>query len=970
MSKETRDRKEKRKSSSTNYKKRTTDNKNTHSIQNIKSVSTKLRVKPGLISAAIGLGGFLVIFLIGYLTHNLITGTVIAGGFLIAWFIGRFLDKPKTSKKRKVFKIILIIVLVLGILGLLAAGGFMYYVVKEAPDFKQELLKSKEATVIYDSDGKEYAKLGLEIRENIEYKDLSEAFIDSLIATEDSRFFQHNGFDLMRFVKAAAGQAIGQGDSGGGSTLTMQLSKNTFTSTNASGFKGIVRKFTDIYISIFQIEKNYTKEQIIEFYANNHPLGGVIFGVQEASRHFFNKDAKDLTLTEAAVIVGMYQAPSSYNPFNHPQASEKRRNTVLYLMERHGYITSEERKIAASIPVETLLTDTSKQVNEYQGYIDLVCNEIQTKYGVDPYSTPMLIYTNMRRSGQDGINRLMDGKTAYKWKDEDMQAGIAVVDSTSGKIIAIGAGRNRTGAKNFSYATFDEKSQRQIGSSAKPLFDYGPGIEYNKWSTYTLFDDSPYTYSNGKVMHNVDNGYMGIITLRQALAGSRNIPALKAFQQTDNKKIVDFVTSVGITPEISNGTIHEAHAIGAFTGSNPLSMAGAYQPFSNGGFYYEPYSVNKIIFRDDNKTIEYSSPKVRVLSDSTAYMITDVLKDVLKSSSGKKATNGLSKDHMAAKTGTTNVDSATIKKMKLPSSIVRDYWIMGYTHDTVIGIWLGYEKLNSKHYLNFYNDGGRRYEILNQAGKACFSHDGKDFVKPSSVISVGIEKGSNPPKLPSSSTPSDQIVTELFKKGTEPTEVSTKYLSAGTPTNLSVVDGGSYATFSWSPVSDPGYVENGVFGYYVYFNGEKLYFTQNTSYTFNNMSSYYGTYGVRSGYKDTNDSIGQLAQYEYKEKVYKLITDPSTKTYNVGEQISHSLYDGSIVKVYTDNVDITSYARITNIKITDKNNIPVAAPTSIAPNTYKVTYTVTHGTYSGTCSNTIVIQSPNDTPSDTGSNNN
>ena len=272
--------------------------------------------------------------------------------------------------------------------------------------------------------------------------------------------------------------------------------------------------------------------------------------------------------------------------------------------------------------------------------------------------------------------------------------------------------------------------------------------------------------------------------------------------------------------------------------------------------------------------------------------------------------------------------------------------------------------------MNFYNDGGRRYEILNQAGKACFSHDGKDFVKPSSVISVGIEKGSNPPKLPSSSTPSDQIVTELFKKGTEPTEVSTKYLSAGTPTNLSVVDGGSYATFSWSPVSDPGYVENGVFGYYVYFNGEKLYFTQNTSYTFNNMSSYYGTYGVRSGYKDTNDSIGQLAQYEYKEKVYKLITDPSTKTYNVGEQISHSLYDGSIVKVYTDNVDITSYARITNIKITDKNNIPVAAPTSIAPNTYKVTYTVTHGTYSGTCSNTIVIQSPNDTPSDTGSNNN
>lgn len=978
MSKETQERKEKRKSSTPTYQKRSNyqgknnyQKKNNYQVkkptQNIRPIenntNTKLRIKPGFVSVAIGLIVFAVIVLVGYITDNFLTGAAIAALFLFMFFIGRMLDRPKT-KGRKKFKIFLIVFLTLCIAGLVAGGGFLFYIVKNAPDFKQELLKTKEATVIYDSDGNEYAKLGLEIRENIEYKDLSEAYIDSLIATEDSRFFQHNGFDLMRFVKAAAGQAIGHGDSGGGSTLTMQLSKNTFTSTDAS----IKRKFTDIYISIFQIEKNYTKEQIIEFYANKHQLGGTIYGIQEASRYFFNKDAKDLTLTEAAIIVGMYQAPTAYNPFNRPQAAEKRRNTVLYLMERHGYITNAERKIAASIPVESLLTDTSKQTNEYQGYIDLVCNEVQTKYGVDPYSTPMLIYTNMVRSNQDGINKLMDGKTSYKWKDEDMQAGIAVIDSTSGKIKAIGAGRNRSGAKNFSYATFDANSQRQIGSAAKPLFDYGPGIEYNKWSTYTLFDDSPYTYSNGKAMHNVDNGYDGIITLRHALSASRNIPALKAFQQIDNKKIVDFVTSVGITPEISNGTIHEAHAIGAFTGSNPLSMAGAYQVFSNGGFYYEPYAVNKVIFRDNNKTIEYSSPKVRVLSDSTAYMITDVLKDVLKSSSGKKATNGLGNDHMAAKTGTTNVDSATTKKMKLPSSIVRDYWIMGYTYDTVIGIWLGYEKLNSKHYLNFYNDGGRRYEILNVVGKACFKHDGKDFPKPSSVISVGIEKGSNPPKLPSSSTPSNQIVTELFKKGTEPTEVSTKYLSVGTPTNLSVVEGGGVATFSWSPVSDPGYVENGVFGYYVYFNNEKLYFTQNTNYTFSNMSSYYGTYGVSAGYKDTTDSMSSIAKYEYKEKVYKLVADPSVKTINVGEQVSHSLYDGSIVKVYTDNVDITQYARITNIKIVDKNNNQVSYVSSSSPNTYKITYTVTHGTYTGTCSNTINIVQPEVVDNPTGGN--
>ena len=191
-------------------------------------------------------------------------------------------------------------------------------------------------------------------------------------------------------------------------------------------------------------------------------------------------------------------------------------------------------------------------------------------------------------------------------------ATIAVVNSSSGKIEAIGAGRNRNGAKSFSYATFDAKSQRQIGSTAKPLFDYGPGIEYNNWSTYQIFVDEPYTYSNGKSISNFDGRYEGAITLRRALSNSRNIPALKAFQSIDNKKIVNLVTTVGITPEITNGAIHEAHAIGAFTGSNPLSMAGAYQIFSNGGYYYETYAVNKIILRDSDQLMLILQPKRKI----------------------------------------------------------------------------------------------------------------------------------------------------------------------------------------------------------------------------------------------------------------------------------------------------------------------------------------------------------------------
>ncbi len=896
-----------------------------------------------------------------YYFLGLIETAVLAVLLFIGIVIGYFLDKPKTkSKKRKVIKIILIIMMILAILVLLGACAFMIYIVKNAPDFKQELLREKESTIMYDSSGKEFAKLGKEIRENIEYDDLSETFIDALIATEDSRFFQHNGFDLMRFVKAAAGQALGQGDAGGGSTLTMQLSKNTFTDTNASGIRGIIRKFTDIYISIFQIERNYTKEQIIEFYANNHPFTGSVFGVQEAAKHFFNKDAKDLNISEAALLAGMYQAPSSYNPFDHPQAAYKRRNTVLYLMERHGYITNEERKIAQSIPVESLLTDSSKLTNEYQAYIDLVCQEVKDKYGVDPYSVPMLVYTNMIRSNQDGINKIMNNKKTgtFAWKDDYMQAGVAVIDSTSGKILAIGAGRNRSGAKSFSFATFDAKSQRQIGSSAKPLFDYGPGMEYNNWSTYTLFVDEPYTYSNGKKINNWDgNNTHGTITLRTALVESYNIPALKAFQQVDNKKIIEYVTAVGITPEISNGMIHEAHAIGAFTGSNPLAMAGAYQIYSNGGYYFKPYSVSKIIFRDDanQEPIEYSSPKEKVISDSTSYMITDVLKGLPAKSPNMRS--GLGKDYFAAKTGTTNYDSATKSKYKLSGNAVRDYWIMGYTHNVVIGIWMGYTEISNKHYLNFSSDGWRRNTLLNEVAKVCFKHDKVDFVRPKSVVASKVEKGSNPPKLPSASTPSDQIITELFKRGTEPTETSTKYLTITTPTNLSVTDHKTYVTLSWNGVSDPEYVENDTFGYYIYFNNKFINFTTNTTFTISDLSSYYGTYSVKAGYRNTTNSISAAATFELKAKTYKLsLNGQSSTTYYVGENIDSSLYNGAIVNlISSDGLNVTSKANIA-ITITDSNGNKVSSINTSSPNTYKISYQVTYDNFSGNISNTITIK--------------
>ena len=332
----------------------------------------------------------------------------------------------------------------------------------------------------------------------------------------------------------------------------MQVIKNSFTSTEASGIKGLIRKFTDIYLAVFKLEKNYSKEEIIEFYVNNHFLGGNIYGVQEASREYFGKDVTDLNLTEAATLAGMFKSPNLYRPNVNPKNATARRNTVLHLMKLHGYITEKEYKQAKAIPIETLTTEESvATTSDYQAYIDTVIDEVKQKYKVNAYTTPLLIYTNMDRSKQDGVNKVMNGET-YSWINDKVQSGVSVLDSSTGKILAIGGGRSKSGANTFNYAT---QIKRQPGSSAKPLFDYGPGIEYNNWSTYgwqdgddnyKMFDDAPYSYSNGRSISNWDNGYYGTISLRKALATSRNIPALKAFQKVDNSKIIDFVTGLGI----------------------------------------------------------------------------------------------------------------------------------------------------------------------------------------------------------------------------------------------------------------------------------------------------------------------------------------------------------------------------------------------------------------------------------------
>ena len=813
----------------------------------------------------------------------------------IVYGVWHLLQKIQSkTKKRKVVSILLIIFFGLGITCLVGFSAFMIYVKAKAdPLFDTANLNTVELTRLFDKDGKEFAKLGSEKREKVSYEQLPEVLIDAVVATEDLRFFQHNGFDAPRFLKAALGQLAGHSGAGGASTLSMQVVKNSFTDhlgQKTAGKDGIIRKFEDIYLAVFKLEKKYSKEEIIEYYVNNHFLGGNIYGVQEAAKTYFGKDVSELNLSEAATIAGMFKSPNYYRPNVNPKNATARRQTVLNLMVRHGYITKEEADIAAAIPMDSLTTTDSSSgiLSQYQGYIDTVADEITNKYGINPYTTPLLVYTNLDRSRQDAVNSVLNGEN-YNWINNKVQTGVSVLDSETGKILAIGNGRNVNNRSNdnvdqYNYAT---QIKRQPGSTAKPLFDYGPGIEYNNWSTYELFDDAPYSYSNGRSIKNWDGKYFGTITLRRALSTSRNIPALKAFQKVDNKKIRKFVTSLGITPEVCNSgykydkekdlcinktdssdtqnplTLHEAHSIGAFTGVSPLEMSAAYAAFSNGGYYNEPYTVEKIVFRQTKKEVTHKSTKTQVMSDATAFMISSVLQDV-------SLTGGTPKN-VACKTGTTNFDDNTMKSYRMPNDAIRDSWVVGYSTKTVIGMWYGYDNFTKQSIADGYVlhnvpatiQKDRLFNALVSAG--AMESNREEFKLPSSVVKVGVAAGSNPAKLAS---PGQSAIYEYFKKGYEPNEYDTNSYKLPAPANLKATESGGKVTLSWSSVNHSSMSTSsdyGKFGYNIYKDGILIGWTDKTSYSFTPDGSVYGTYKVVATFKSYSGITSESATITLKE---------------------------------------------------------------------------------------------------------
>ncbi len=943
--------KEKKNNKQKNYKR--TKNKNNldktriyNEAKNIKERLTKIPLSKYTLIFLV------VVTILVFIIMKLMFGTLLAFFgiiiFIVLIIFSQILDRnPKNSKTRKIVKTLFIIGLIGMIIGIIAFVIFFIYIsIISANKFDVKKLDRSETTIIYDNKNEVMATLGSEKREKLTYDEIPEILVDAIIATEDSRFFQHNGLDAPRFLKAVLGQLAGSGDAGGGSTITMQVSKNNFTSFDASGLQGIIRKFSDIYLSIFKIEKKFTKQQILEYYVNTPYLGGWSYGIEQASQTYFGKHASELNLSEAAIIAGLFQAPGAYDPLVDPKATTERRSTVLSLMVKHGYITEEEKNIAEAIKVEDLINSkSSSSTNIYQDYIDAVVKEITNKYDMSPVTTPMLIYTNMDRTKQEAMNNVFNG-TTFSWANDTIQGGAVALDSKTGNVVAIGAGRNRKGELTYSYAT---DINRQIGSTAKPLFDYAPGIEYLNWSTGQIFDDKPWSYSGSSSrIVNYDGAYLGKITMRYSLVDSRNVPAVQAFQMNDNKKIKNFVTTLGIKPEIdSNGYIHEAHAVGAFNGASPLQMAGAYAAFSNGGYYLEPTTIKKIVIRDSEETIEPEREKVKAMSDSTAYMMTDMLREVPSHIGASYVTT----DQLAAKTGTTNYDTATANANNYPYNATPDGWIVGYTPDMVVAIWTGYTENIKGVYLTQNQMVNQRNGLFKACAKATLNNNGSKFTKPSSVISVKLEKGTT--LLASESTPSDQIVTELFKKGTEPTETSSRYKKLDNVESLKIKYENNTSKLTWNSVIKPKDIsdsECGTFGYDIYFNDKKIGFTTNSYYNYETDDPY-GTYIVKTICKnsDSNSSSGSKVTLETNIEIKATITDITLSKDDT------FIEETDKISVTEEGLDVTSLSTI-NVTITNSNNEIVTKIDTSIPDKYTVTYEVSYKSKTKIFTQNVIIE--------------
>ncbi|WP_163583121.1 transglycosylase domain-containing protein [Gracilibacillus saliphilus] len=663
------------------------------------------------------------------------------------------MKRSTRRKKRRFIKFIIATFLIF--LSLFIIGGLsLFALVQDTPELSEDQLQNPITSVIYDKDGKKVANIaGVEHRLPVSIDDVPIEVQNAFIAIEDARFQKHSGVDLKRIGGALLANLEEGWGAEGGSTITQQVVKNTHLSPE----KTFKRKVQEAYLAI-QMERKYSKEQILEMYLNTIYFGHGAYGLGAAAEVYFNKDVSDLTVSEAALLAGLPQRPSGYDPFKYPEEAADRRELVLSAMERHNFISSDRAEEAKTTEVESLLSPKQKN-NSYQVFIDYVIEELIAK-GFEEnqlYNGGLEIYTTLDTETQSYTNEVMTGTDTVPFPDEAFKAGVVLMDTKTGAIRAIGGNRDPEShevQRGFNFAT---DIKRQPGSTIKPILDYGPAIEYNNWSTYQQIKDEKLDI-DGKEFKNYDGRFHGMVSMREALVKSYNIPAIKTFLELEDEQAKQFAANLGINLEHA----YPSYAIGGFgdeDGVSPLDMAGAYAAFGNNGQYHEPYAVTKVEY-PTGEVQQLQSEGIKAMNDYTAYMITDMLKDVVEEGTGTLAKiDGLP---MAGKTGTTNP----------PEGITNgstDSWFVGYTTEYTAAVWTGYETTSTEQFVNQEDARISRLLFKEIMSYASQSIETADFTKPASVEEVKIDMRNG--KVASHHTPSSNIVTELFVKGTTiPTE--------------------------------------------------------------------------------------------------------------------------------------------------------------------------------------------------------
>ncbi|CKI22796.1 penicillin-binding protein 1A [Streptococcus pneumoniae] len=592
----------------------------------------------------------------------------------------------------RLIKYLSISFLSLVIAAIVLGGGVFFYYVSKAPSLSESKLVATTSSKIYDNKNQLIADLGSERRVNAQANDIPTDLVKAIVSIEDHRFFDHRGIDTIRILGAFL-RNLQSNSLQGGSTLTQQLIKLTYFSTSTSD-QTISRKAQEAWLAI-QLEQKATKQEILTYYINKVYMSNGNYGMQTAAQNYYGKDLNNLSLPQLALLAGMPQAPNQYDPYSHPEAAQDRRNLVLSEMKNQGYISAEQYEKAVNTPITDGL-QSLKSASNYPAYMDNylkeVINQVEEETGYNLLTTGMDVYTNVDQEAQKHLWDIYNTDEYVAYPDDELQVASTIVDVSNGKVIAQLGARHQSSNVSFGINQAVE-TNRDWGSTMKPITDYAPALEYGVYdSTATIVHDEPYNYPGTDTpVYNWDRGYFGNITLQYALQQSRNVPAVETLNKVGLNRAKTFLNGLGI----DYPSIHYSNAISSNTtesdkkyGASSEKMAAAYAAFANGGTYYKPMYIHKVVFSDGSEK-EFSNVGTRAMKETTAYMMTDMMKTVLTYGNGRNAY--LAWLPQAGKTGTSNYTDEEIENhIKTSQYVAPDELFAGYTRKYSMAVWTGY----------------------------------------------------------------------------------------------------------------------------------------------------------------------------------------------------------------------------------------------------------------------------------------